>query len=130
MREVDRIEDQLRGSLRGDAWRGPALHELLADVVASEAALKPLSAAHSIWENVLHIIAWERVVYNGLTEKENSHAGKNDWLIQPTAIRCWNLSKGAQSVVVRGGEAIQRRTDILVASGGKHFATLRRAGRV
>src|SRR5437868_13624756 len=116
MREVDRIEDQLRGSLHGDAWHGPALHELLADVAASEAALKPLSAAHSIWEIVLHIIAWERVVYNGLTEKENSHAGKNDWLIPRTAIRCWNLSLRGAKCVVRGGEAIQHRPDIFVAS--------------
>ena len=90
--------------------------------------LKPLSAAHSIWEIVLHIIAWERVVYNGLTEKENSHAGKNDWLIQPTAIRCWNLSKGAQSVVVRGGEAIQHRPDILLQA--PLFETLQDAAEI
>ena len=54
MREVDRIEDQLRGSLRGDAWRGPALHELLADVAASEAAETVIRRAQYLGNCVAH----------------------------------------------------------------------------
>jgi uncharacterized damage-inducible protein DinB len=84
LREVDRIQDQLRRSLQGEAWHGPALNELLADVAASEAAAKPLSGTHSIWEIVLHVIAWGRIVCDGFIEKENTHAKRNDWPTPPT----------------------------------------------
>ena len=38
MTEIERIEDQLKRSLEGEAWHGPALEELLADVTAEQAA--------------------------------------------------------------------------------------------
>jgi uncharacterized damage-inducible protein DinB len=53
------IADQLRRAFYGEAWHGPAVIELLADVDASIAAVKPLGNAHSIWELVLHIAAWD-----------------------------------------------------------------------
>jgi uncharacterized damage-inducible protein DinB len=62
MSEIQRIEDQLRRAFEGHAWHGPAVRELLADVTAAKAAARPLSDAHSIWEIVLHIAAWEEVV--------------------------------------------------------------------
>jgi uncharacterized damage-inducible protein DinB len=62
MSEIRRIADQLRRAFEGDAWHGPAVREVLADVTAARAAAKPLSSAHSIWELVLHIVAWEGVV--------------------------------------------------------------------
>jgi uncharacterized damage-inducible protein DinB len=58
MDEVRRIHDQLKRSLDGHAWHGPALEELLADVPASKAFCHPIPEAHSIWEIVLHISAW------------------------------------------------------------------------
>lgn len=60
--EIKRIEDQLRRTLEGEAWHGPALKELLLDISAGRAAMKPLSGAHSIWELVHHIIAWQDTV--------------------------------------------------------------------
>ena len=57
--EPARIADQLRRAFDGDAWHGPALLELLADVDAATAAAKPLAEAHSIWELVLHVAAWD-----------------------------------------------------------------------
>jgi uncharacterized damage-inducible protein DinB len=62
MSEIQRIEDQLRRAFEGHAWHGPAVRELLADVTATQAAARPLSGAHSIWEIALHIATWERVV--------------------------------------------------------------------
>jgi len=53
------IADQLRRAFEGDAWHGPALLELLQDVNAGTAAASPLADAHSIWELVLHIAAWD-----------------------------------------------------------------------
>jgi len=66
MSEIQRIEDQLRRAFEGNAWHGPAVRELLADVTAAQAAGRPLPNAHSIWEIVLHMATWERVVYRRL----------------------------------------------------------------
>jgi uncharacterized damage-inducible protein DinB len=58
MSEVRRIEDQVGRSFEGEAWHGPALAELLADVTAAEAAARPLPMCHSIWEIVSHLTGW------------------------------------------------------------------------
>ena len=61
MSEREHIIDELRRIHDGDAWHGPALRELLTDVSAEQAAARPLPNAHSIWEIVRHITAWENV---------------------------------------------------------------------
>lgn len=61
-REVERIADQLRRAFEGNAWHGPALSEVLSGVTGEKAARKPLIAAHSIWEIVLHVAVWQSVV--------------------------------------------------------------------
>lgn len=62
MTESARIADQLRRAFHGDAWHGPALLELLAEVDAAIAAAHPFPDTHSIWELVLHIAAWDDAV--------------------------------------------------------------------
>ena len=66
MREVERIAEQLRRAHEGGAWHGPAVEELLEGVTAEQAASRPLAGAHSVWELVLHIEAWERAVLRRL----------------------------------------------------------------
>jgi len=61
--EAARIAEQLRCAFEGGAWHGPAVLELLADVDAVTAAGHPLPDAHSIWELVLHIAAWDEAVH-------------------------------------------------------------------
>jgi len=56
------LADQLRRAFEGDAWHGPALLELLADIDAPTAAMHPIKDVHSIWELVLHIAAWDDAV--------------------------------------------------------------------
>lgn len=58
--EGARIADQLRRAFDGDAWHGPSVLELLKDVDAATAAARPIANAHSMWELVLHIAAWDR----------------------------------------------------------------------
>ena len=58
MTEIERIKDQLRRSVEGEAWHGPSLHELLADVTAEEAAARPIAGAHSIEEIIRHVSYW------------------------------------------------------------------------
>jgi len=61
MSEKKRLNDQLKRAFEGEAWHGPSVSEVLADVTAQQAAAHPIAGAHSIWELALHIQTWERV---------------------------------------------------------------------
>jgi uncharacterized damage-inducible protein DinB len=62
MSQVDMVVNELKRSFEGEAWHGPALLEILDGIDAPTAAARPLPAAHSIWELVMHLAAWEDVV--------------------------------------------------------------------
>jgi uncharacterized damage-inducible protein DinB len=66
MSETARIADQLRRAFQGDAWHGDSLLEILDGVTAAQAAARPLKHAHTIWELVLHITAWDSAVLRRL----------------------------------------------------------------
>lgn len=79
MREIERIADQLRRGHEQAAWHGPSVQEGLAGVTASAAAAHPIPAAHSIWELVLHIIAWRGEVVRRLQGGEPGLPAEGDW---------------------------------------------------
>jgi uncharacterized damage-inducible protein DinB len=60
--ELKFILDQLKAAFDGEAWHGPALMEILEGVDATTAAAHPIPEVHSIWELVLHLATWERVI--------------------------------------------------------------------
>src|SRR5260370_37817914 len=60
--EASRISDQLRRAFGGDAWHGDSVFEILKGVTAAQAAARPIKSAHTIWELVLHIAAWDGAV--------------------------------------------------------------------
>ena len=62
MTESVRLADQIRRAFEGNAWHGDSVLELLADVSAKTAAAKTVPSAHSIWELLLHIAAWDDAV--------------------------------------------------------------------
>lgn len=62
MPEIELMVDQLKRAFDGEAWHGPALMEVLDGIGAKTAAAHPISGAHSIWELVLHLATWERVI--------------------------------------------------------------------
>jgi uncharacterized damage-inducible protein DinB len=68
--EVEFIADQLRAAFDGEAWHGPALMEILDGITAGTAAAHPIPAAHSIWELVLHLATWERVIARRIQGQE------------------------------------------------------------
>jgi len=72
MPETTRIADQLKRAYAGDAWHGPALMEILADVHAASAAARPIPNAHTIWELTLHIAAWDSVILRRIGGKPAS----------------------------------------------------------
>lgn len=65
--ECARIADQLHRAFEGQAWHGPSLKELLADVDAEQAAARPIANAHSIWELVSHIEVWTRAAFESIS---------------------------------------------------------------
>jgi uncharacterized damage-inducible protein DinB len=79
MTETKRIADQLRRANGGDAWHGPSLGEVLAGVTAAQAAARPVSNAHSIWEIVLHVAAWEGAVRARIVEGSIAQPAEGDW---------------------------------------------------
>jgi len=64
--EVQRIQNQLERAFAGEAWHGPSLLKILADIDAAKAAARPIAGAHSIWELVMHIAAWDKAVTDRL----------------------------------------------------------------
>lgn len=62
MSETSRLADQIRRAFEGEAWHGDSLLEILAGVSEKPAAAKPIPDAHSVWELVLHIAAWDKIV--------------------------------------------------------------------
>jgi uncharacterized damage-inducible protein DinB len=79
MKEPHRIADQLARSLRGDAWHGPSLSELLEDVSAEDAARHPVPGAHSIGELVLHVAVWQDVIRRRLTGDSRALTDEENW---------------------------------------------------
>ena len=79
MTEVQRIVDQLNRAFAGEAWHGPAVMSILDGITAQQAAARPFHGAHSIWEIVLHIAAWERACRRRLGGDRAQLSGAEDW---------------------------------------------------
>jgi uncharacterized damage-inducible protein DinB len=77
------LAEQLRRAFDGDAWHGPAVLELLADVDAVTAAAKPIACVHSIWELVLHIAAWDAASLRRLAGEVCQPEGTDNFPIPP-----------------------------------------------
>jgi uncharacterized damage-inducible protein DinB len=99
MSESARIADQLRRAFDGEAWHGDALFEILDGVTAKQAATGRIGDAHTIWELVLHIAAWDDAVRRRL---------------------------GGVAVTLSGAENFPAVTDISEAAWDRTLADVRR----
>ena len=79
MSDVLFLGEQLRKGYSDDPWHGPDTTSLLADVSAEKAAAHPVAGAHSIWEIVLHMTAWQNQVRRRLGGKEPGLPEEGDW---------------------------------------------------
>lgn len=86
MKETQRIADQVRRSLEGPAWHGPALLEVLEGVTPKQASTRPLSHGKTIWELVLHAIVWQDAVRAHLAGRwpKIALSGPRDWPPMPS----------------------------------------------
>ncbi len=103
--DLVRLRDQLRRTLEGEAWHGPALLELLADVTSDEALAHPIPGAHSIWEIVLHLGAIYGLVLRRTQGDARPLTAAEDWppVPAPTAEN-WRAAVGRlreQNVALR-----------------------------
>jgi uncharacterized damage-inducible protein DinB len=113
--ETARIADQLHRALvggndeaEGDAWHGPAVETLLADVDASRAAARPVPGAHSIWELVQHMTVWLETVRRRLEENRAIEpAPEENWapVPAPSGEEAWRRTLERHR---RAGEDLRR----------------------
>lgn len=96
MAELERILDQSQRAFEGDAWHGPSLMAILNDVSASQAVSRVFSGAHSIWELVNHIGAWERAGARRLGGDPANLSEDEDWpAVSDTNELAWQKAKEA-----------------------------------
>ena len=79
MTQGEILADELRRALRGDAWHGPALQEIVANLSAEEAMQRPLPPAHNIWELVLHIASWANIALRRINGGQVEPYEGEDW---------------------------------------------------
>jgi uncharacterized damage-inducible protein DinB len=124
--ETKRLASQLRRSYEGTAWHGPSLRELLEGVTAERAAAKPVPGAHSVWELVNHIEAWERTALTTLQGQSYvSITGEEDWPpVHETTAEAWQAAlERLQSTSSKLVDAIRSTDDAKLNDmvAGKEF---------
>jgi len=77
--EINRLDEQLRRALEGEAWHGPSVLESLAGLSAAQAASHPIAGAHSIWELVLHLASDYDLVLRRLAGDGRQYTAAEDW---------------------------------------------------
>jgi uncharacterized damage-inducible protein DinB len=93
MSESNRIADQLKRSLHGEAWHGPAVMELLKNVSVEQAVARPIAGAHTIYELVLHLSCCTEEVLSRVRGRGRTQIPlEDDWPTQPQApsAASWN----------------------------------------
>jgi uncharacterized damage-inducible protein DinB len=106
MGEAQRAADQLHRAFHGDAWHGPSVCEVLNGLTASQAQLRPIANAHSIWELVLHIGAWAQIARRRIEGEQFEVTALDDWpAVGDTSERAW---RDAQAQLHNRQEALKR----------------------
>ena len=123
MKETDRIRDQLDRAFTGNAWHGPSVSEVLESVTASQAAVRPITGAHTIWELVLHIRAWENACRRRLEGDRAELPDEEDWqAFDDTSDEAWqstlkSLKESHQRLIEAIGKVADARLDEPILEG-------------
>jgi len=75
--DTEGLLDDLRRGYDGEAWHGPPLRKVLDGLTAEVAFAHPIPDAHSIWEIVAHLAAWDGVVADRITDRRAIEAPVN-----------------------------------------------------
>jgi uncharacterized damage-inducible protein DinB len=125
MDELERLADRIRRALHGEAWHGASLEEVLLDLSPEQAASYPIDGAHSIWEIVLHLTCWHRVVKRRYRGETFEPTDEEDWPSIPVvSAAAW---EAAREVLFQSGEELivaldtARTSDLDLPVPGKSF---------
>lgn len=103
---IQLLRGEIRRSLHGPAWHGPALLEALAEVRVSDALKRPLPEAHSIAELAFHSLAWVEEVTRRLSGAAPALPARGDW---PEATELDDAAwAGVQDAVALASEKLDR----------------------
>jgi uncharacterized damage-inducible protein DinB len=105
MSQTALLADQIRRAFEGEAWHGDPISKILRGVSAAQAAAHPIKNAHSIWELVLHVTAWDDVVRRRIGGSVVRLSGKQNFPpVRDTSEAAWrkavqNLKQGHAELV-------------------------------
>jgi hypothetical protein len=85
MNESERLAAEIDKALNGGAWHGPSFREALEGVDLAAAQARPIPAAHTIAEIVLHATGWHDVVRRRLLGESPQVSEARDWPKAPLA---------------------------------------------
>jgi uncharacterized damage-inducible protein DinB len=126
--ESARIADQLRRAFEGGAWHGDSLFQILKDVDAARAAARPIGGAHSIWELVLHIAAWDDAVRRRMAGVAVKLSGKKNFpAVVDTSDAAWSEARGrlrrAHEALIEAVEKFPEKslTRLVPGKTGAHY---------
>ena len=80
---IPSLLESLDRSVPGDAWHGPSLLSILADVTPEEAVARPIPGAHSILEIARHVAAWIGEVDARVQGRPPALPDPGDWPEEP-----------------------------------------------
>ena len=79
MNSIVLIKDQFEKAFYSRAWHGPSVLESLQNISVINAISKPVRNAHSIWEIVLHITAWQSITSERILGEISEPSPEEDW---------------------------------------------------
>jgi uncharacterized damage-inducible protein DinB len=85
---------QIQATQAGEPWYGTSRARLLEGLTADQAAAHPIAGGRSIWELVLHMIAWTREVTRRLQGQPVAEPVEGDWPPMPVATaQAWDATQ-------------------------------------
>ena len=120
MSELSRIAAELERAYSGDAWHGPNMSKTLKGVRAYSANVKPIPTAHSIWELVKHLTAWNQIVHRRFLGELVKVSPEQDWPpVEDTSPEAWErdvaaLEKSVKSFVADLKRAAKKNGDAIL----------------
>lgn len=101
--------DEIRRALRGSAWHGSSLNELLGAITAEEAIQRPIPTAHNIWELVLHITSWSNIALRRISGGQVKPKKGEDWPVPADSTQAaWEAAREALA------ESHEKLTEVVI----------------
>jgi uncharacterized damage-inducible protein DinB len=61
MTRAEKLAKHIHRTVKGPMWHGPSLAQVLEGFTHDQAAARPITGAHNVWELVLHVTTWAEI---------------------------------------------------------------------